>query len=279
MKKETTLGDLSDVGEEVDSVFISDPDGLHGSQESKSVDGQSHPKLGSAQLVISGRGKKMTRIDELGDDHAQTSKETPLRKDAFAISPEEKVSQIECRFREIMEILGLDLSDDSLSGTPKRVAKMYVHETFGGLLPENKPAVSLFDNAYEYNEMLVEKDVEVYSTCEHHFVPIIGRAHVAYFSSGQVIGLSKINRIVQYYSKRPQVQERLNVQIVEELQKALNAKDVACVIEAKHLCVNSRGVRDTKSSTVTAIYRGKFHDHNIKSEFLKHISIDVDFNL
>ncbi|MTI27064.1 GTP cyclohydrolase I FolE, partial [Fulvivirga kasyanovii] len=183
-------------------------------------------------------------VDEFGDDHVTSSYDTPLRPDAFAMSDDEKIKKIEGHFKEIMNILGLDLNDDSLNGTPKRVAKMYVKEVFSGLNPDNKPHARLFENKYKYDQMLVEKDITFYSHCEHHFVPIYGKVHVAYISSGKVIGLSKINRIVQYYAKRPQVQERLTVQISKELQKALNTEDVGVVVDATHLCVASRGVGD-----------------------------------
>jgi GTP cyclohydrolase I len=210
-------------------------------------------------------------IDEIGDEHIGTSYDTPLRPDAFEKDDELKIELIEKHFTEIMQILGLDLKDDSLRGTPHRVAKMYVKEIFSGLNPDNKPNIKLFDNKYKYNEMLVEKDITFYSNCEHHFVPIIGRAHVAYISNGHVIGLSKINRIVQYYAKRPQVQERLTVQIAQELKEVLKTDDIAVVIDAKHLCVSSRGVNDTNSSTVTAQYMGKFQLEACKNEFLKYL--------
>jgi GTP cyclohydrolase IA len=211
--------------------------------------------------------------DEDDYDHAQSSAETPLRADAFALSDDEKIEKIETHFREIMETLGLDLTDDSLSGTPRRVAKMFVKEAFSGLNPKNKPAARLFDNKYNYDQMLVEKDITFYSHCEHHFVPIYGKAHVAYFSSGKVIGLSKINRIVQYYAKRPQVQERLTVQIGQELGKLLNTKSIAVVMDANHMCVASRGVSDTNSKTGTAYFSGKFkEDENVKREFLNYIN-------
>jgi GTP cyclohydrolase I len=210
-------------------------------------------------------------IDEIGDEHLSTSYDTPLRPDAFEISDDTKVQLIEEHFREIMQILGLDLSDDSLKGTPHRVAKMYVKEIFSGLNPANKPKVALFDNKYRYEQMLIEKDITFFSNCEHHFVPIIGKAHVAYISNGKVIGLSKINRIVQYFAKRPQVQERLTVQIAKELQQMLQTEDVAIVIDAKHLCVSSRGVEDINSATVTAHYSGKFQDEKVRAEFLSHI--------
>lgn len=210
--------------------------------------------------------------EDFGDDHIPSSYETPLRPDAFKLSDDEKIAAIEGKFKDIMEILGLDLTDDSLNGTPKRVAKMYVKEVFSGLNPKNKPHGRLFENKYKYDQMVVEKDITFYSHCEHHFVPIFGKAHVAYFSSGKVIGLSKINRYVQYFAKRPQVQERLTKQIVEELKKTLQTEDVAVVIDATHLCVSSRGVGDTNSRTGTAIFSGKFNEEGIKREFLNYIN-------
>ncbi|MFK7780851.1 GTP cyclohydrolase I FolE [Psychroserpens sp.] len=196
---------------------------------------------------------------EIGDDHLFTGLETPMKKDAFKLSDDEKKQRIAILFEEIMDVMGLDLTDDSLQGTPKRVAKMYIDEIFSGLNPENKPKVALFDNKYQYNQMLVEKNITFYSNCEHHFVPIIGKAHVAYISSGKVIGLSKLNRIVQYYAKRPQVQERLTNQIAEELKAILETEDVAVIIDAKHLCVSSRGIKDDTSATVTTYYGGQFN--------------------
>ena len=210
-------------------------------------------------------------FDLMGDDHFTSSPETPIRDDAFEISDEEKISIIEKNVFNILDTLGIDLTDDSLKGTPKRVAKAWVNELFGGLKPEKMPKTSTFDNKYSYTEMLVEKNITVYSTCEHHLLPIIGKAHVAYFSKGTVIGLSKMNRIVDYFAKRPQVQERLTMQVVKALQKALGTDDVACVIDAKHLCVNSRGIRDVDCSTVTAEFGGKFKDKNVKREFLDYI--------
>ena len=209
-----------------------------------------------------------------GDDHTMTSLETPLRPDAFKMTDTEKIQKIEHHFREIMWTLGLDLEDDSLQGTPHRVAKMYVKEVFSGLDPKNKPDVKLFDNKYKYNEMLVEKDITLYSHCEHHFVPIIGKAHVAYISNGQVIGLSKLNRIVQYFAKRPQVQERLTMQIAHEIREMTQSSDVAVVIEATHLCVSSRGVKDISSSTVTSSYSGEFENEDRKKEFLSYIQMN-----
>lgn len=219
-------------------------------------------------------------MDELADEHFMANLETPLRDDAFEVAVDEKVKLIEDDFKKIMITLGLDLTDDSLKGTPKRVAKMFVKEIFGGLLPENKPGMSTFDNKYHYNQMLVEKDIVVYSTCEHHFLPIVGRAHVAYISKGRVIGLSKMNRIVDYFAKRPQVQERLTMQVVKALQEALGTDDVACIIDAKHLCVNSRGIRDIESSTVTAEYGGQFkEDENLRKEFLSYLRLKTTFNV
>ncbi len=218
------------------------------------------------------RPLKPEDTDDAGDDHVGSSADTPLRPDAFDIEDDEKIERIEKHFREIMTILGLDLSDDSLNGTPRRVAKMYVKEVFSGLNPKNRPHARLFENKYNYDQMLVEKDITFYSHCEHHFVPIYGKAHVAYFSAGKVIGLSKINRIVQYYAKRPQVQERLTVQIGQEMERVLHTTDVAVVIDANHMCVASRGVGDTNSKTGTAYFSGKFNDENIRREFLNYIN-------
>ena len=212
-------------------------------------------------------------VEEVGDDHLYSSIETPMRADAFAMEDDTKIELIEKHFRHIMEIMGLDLTDDSLKGTPKRVAKMYIKEIFSGLDPKNKPDIALFDNKYKYDQMLVEKDITVFSNCEHHFVPIYGKAHVAYISSGKVIGLSKLNRIVEYFSKRPQVQERLTVQIANELKDALQTEDIAVVIDAKHMCVQSRGVRDSASSTITAYYGGKFENEATKKEFLSYLGM------
>lgn len=215
-----------------------------------------------------------TSFEELGEEHTGTSLQTPLREDAFEIDDDLKVELIEKHFREIMHIMGLDLTDDSLKGTPHRVAKMYVKEVFSGLNPKNKPVAKLFENKYKYNQMLVEKDITFHSHCEHHFVPIYGKAHVAYISNGDVIGLSKINRIVQYYSKRPQVQERLTMQIGNELKEALGTDDVAVIMDAYHMCVSSRGVNDTNSSTVTSFFSGKFErDEQSRNEFLQFVSL------
>jgi GTP cyclohydrolase IA len=215
--------------------------------------------------------------EEIGNEHLFSGHDTPLKADAFVMSDEEKIQKIVYHFEQIMETLGLDLNDDSLKGTPQRVAKMYVQEIFSGLNPANKPQVALFNNSYQYNQMLVEKDISFYSNCEHHFVPIFGKAHVAYISSGKVIGLSKLNRIVQYYAKRPQVQERLTVQIAKEFQEVLGTEDVAVVIDAKHLCVSSRGVQDQQSATVTSFYGGKFAEESTKLEFLKYLELKTQY--
>ena len=215
--------------------------------------------------------------DELGNNHIATNEETPLRDDAFDLSDEEKIELIKKDVANILHTLGIDLNDDSLKGTPNRVAKMFVKELFGGLNPLKKPNSSTFENKYKYNEMLVEKNIVVYSTCEHHLLPIYGRAHIAYISNGTVVGLSKMNRIVDYFAKRPQVQERLTIQIVRELQKVLNTSDVACVMDAKHMCVNSRGIRDIESSTVTAEFGGKFKEEKTRREFLDYIKLDTAF--
>ena len=215
--------------------------------------------------------------DEIGDNHISLNAKNPLREDAFDSSDDQKIEKIKKDVENILLTLGMDLTDDSLKGTPNRVAKMFVKEIFGGLNPSKKPKASTFDNNYKYGEMLVEKNITLYSTCEHHLLPIIGRAHVAYISNGRVIGLSKMNRIVDYYAKRPQVQERLTMQIVQELQIALGTKDVACVIDAKHLCVNSRGIKDIESSTVTSEFGGKFKNEQTRREFLDYIKLDTKF--
>ncbi len=223
------------------------------------------------EISLSTRPLNGMSVDEIGDEHLSTSYNTPIREDAFDLDDELKIELIKKHFKEIMQILGLDMSDDSLIGTPDRVAKMYVKEVFSGLDPKNKPDIKLFDNKYQYNQMLVEKNITVFSNCEHHFVPIIGRAHVAYISNGKVVGLSKINRIVQYFAKRPQVQERLTVQIGNELKEILQTEDVAVIIDAEHLCVQSRGIQDTSSSTVTSFYSGRFLNEETKNEFLQYV--------
>ncbi len=217
-----------------------------------------------------------TEADEIGDDHISTSVKTPLRDDAFDLTDGEKIEVIEKHFAKIMEALGLDLNDESLSGTPQRVAKMYVKEIFKGLNPKNRPDARKFGNKYEYGDMVVVKNINVTSFCEHHFLPFIGKAHVAYYSTGKVIGLSKINRVVDYYSRRPQVQERLTLQIADELETALESKDVAVFIESKHFCVSTRGIQDRESSTVTTDYRGKFKDEITQQRFIDYIKTQTE---
>lgn len=212
-----------------------------------------------------------TDIDEIGENHLFTSIETPLHSDAFKIDDDLKIELIEKNFREIMHVLGLDLNDESLRDTPRRVAKMYVKEVFSGLNPDNKPKATAFTNSFKFKEMLVEKDITIFSYCEHHFVPIFGKAHIAYFPNGHVIGLSKLNRIAQYYAKRPQVQERLNIQIANELKETLGTEDIAVIIDANHMCVASRGVNDVNSSTITSSFSGKFLNESTKSEMLKYV--------
>lgn len=216
-------------------------------------------------------------FEAFGDDHIGTSTSTPMRHDAFKLTNEEKIDIIKDDVRHILETLGLDLTDDSLKGTPNRVAKMFVKEIFGGLNPMIKPNASTFENKYKYGEMLVEKNITVYSTCEHHLLPIVGKAHIAYISNGTVVGLSKMNRIVDYFAKRPQVQERLTIQIVKELQEVLKTKDVACIIDAKHLCVNSRGIGDVDCSTVTSEFGGKFKEKETRRELLDYIKLETKF--
>jgi len=215
--------------------------------------------------------KFLEDLELIDEEHKNFSIETPLREDAFEISDDEKISIIQKNVKEILETLGMDMTDDSLKGTPKRVAKAYVKELFGGLNPKNLPTSSTFENKYQYGEMLVEKNITVFSTCEHHLLPIYGKAHVAYFANDRVVGLSKMNRIVDYYARRPQVQERLNIQIVKALQRILKTDDVACIIDAKHMCVNSRGIRHIDCSTVTGEFGGKFKDKLTKREFLDYI--------
>jgi GTP cyclohydrolase I len=219
----------------------------------------------------------MEAQEEISMDHLSAAEDTPLRSDAFDLSDEDKIKNIKGHVTAILDTLGLDLTDDSLKGTPNRVAKMFVNEIFGGLHPNKRPKASTFSNKYKYGEMLVEKNITLYSTCEHHLLPIVGKAHVAYISKGTVVGLSKINRIVDYFAKRPQVQERLTIQIVRELQKVLGTQDVACVIDAKHLCVNSRGIRDIDSSTVTAEYGGAFKEAATRKEFINFLNLPVNF--
>ncbi len=205
-------------------------------------------------------------IEQIGDDHEFFNINTPMVKNAFDLSDDKKIEIIESHFQKIMETLGLDMSDDSLKGTPKRVAKMYVKEMFWGLNPDNKPVASHFKNKFKYTEMLIEKDINFYTNCEHHFVPFFGKAHVAYIPNGKVIGLSKLNRIVEYFAKRPQVQERMTMQISNELKRILGTDNVAVIINAKHLCVASRGIKDDSSHTTTSEYSGKFLEDSTKTE-------------
>jgi len=228
--------------------------------------------------MFEGKSSKIKEmLEDVDNDHLTNSAKTPIRDDAFELSDEAKILSIQKDFASILHTLGMDLNDDSIKGTPLRVAKMFVKEIFGGLHPKRRPKLSTFENNYNYGEMLVEKNITVYSTCEHHLLPIVGKAHVAYISNGKVIGLSKMNRIVEYFAKRPQVQERLTMQVVQALQDALNTEDVACVIDAKHLCVNSRGINDIASSTVTSEFGGKFKQPEVKREFLDYINIETDF--
>lgn len=215
--------------------------------------------------------KNQKHADLLGENHIGTSAETPLRSDAFSKTDDQKIEAISFHYQKIMEELGLDLTDDSLSGTPYRVAKMYVKELFSGLDPKNKPKISVFDNKYKYSKMLIERDITFNSSCEHHFLPIIGKAHIGYISSGKVIGLSKMNRIVEYYGRRPQVQERMTMQIFNELKTALQTDDVIVVVEAEHLCVSTRGVNDKSSRTTTLEYGGQFGNTQIRKDFFKMI--------
>jgi len=221
------------------------------------------------------KGLTLEQVLDMGDTHAASSNVTPLRADAFQLNDAEKIELIERNFREIMLTLGLDLNDDSLSGTPKRVAKMFVEEIFSGLNPANEPRVALFENKYQYGQMLVEKNISVYSMCEHHFLPIVGKAHVAYISNGKVIGLSKLNRIVRHFSRRPQVQERLTMEIVNHLCRVLETEDVALIIDAKHFCVSMRGVEDTESSTLTCEFRGKFKEEGARRELLSYLNLEL----
>lgn len=234
-----------------------------------STNGQHHSN--GHQATNGSKAKTFTESDDLGDAHMASSIDTPLRADAFVVTDERKIDLIEGHFAKIMQTLGLDMQDDSLRGTPRRVAKMFVQEIFSGLNPDSAPAISVFDNKFRYGQMLVEKNIHVSSTCEHHFLPIFGKAHIAYIPTDKVIGLSKLNRIVDFYARRPQVQERLTVQIANHLKKALKTDDVAVVIDARHMCVMSRGIKDIDSSTITAEYSGKFNNEHYRSEFLRYI--------
>ncbi|NLR94465.1 GTP cyclohydrolase I FolE [Flammeovirga agarivorans] len=219
--------------------------------------------------------KEKLKIEAEGDNHIMTSVDTPMLPNAFEKTDKEKIEIIQDYFAGIMETLGLDLSDDSLKGTPYRFAKMYVKELFSGLDPKNKPSLSVFDNKYQYDKMLIEKDITFSSACEHHFLPIVGKAHIGYISSGKVIGISKINRIVEYYGKRPQVQERMTLQVYNELKDALKTEDIIVIVDAEHLCVSSRGVKDKTSSTVTLEYGGKFNDIALRDEFIKLLDLKI----
>ncbi|AFM05219.1 GTP cyclohydrolase I [Bernardetia litoralis DSM 6794] len=251
----------------------------------KKVNGiHNHDKQDSQNFTTSTNKKKQVKktkekllthkqedLEIIGENHIATSIETPLRKDAFELDDDTKIEKIAVHFKEIMDILGLDLTDDSLQGTPKRVAKMYVQEIFKGLNPENKPATKMFENKFGYNQLLVEKNISFHSHCEHHFVPIHGKAHIAYISNEGVIGLSKLHRIVDYFARRPQVQERLTNQIGEELKKMLGTEDIAVVLDAAHMCVSMRGIKDQTSTTITSFYSGKFNEEATRTEFLKYI--------
>ena len=211
-------------------------------------------------------------IEILGENHQMTSAESPIRSDAFMKTDDEKMQNIEKYFYHIMDELGLDMTDDSLQGTPHRVAKMFVNEIFSGLDPKNKPKVSTFENGYQYNKMLIEANITFNSTCEHHFLPIFGKAHIGYISNGRVIGLSKLNRIVDYFSRRPQVQERLIMQIFNDLKLALDTENVIVVMEAKHLCVSSRGIKHESSFTSTIQYGGIFNEKENRNDFFNMVN-------
>ena len=199
------------------------------------------------------------------DNIIPVSEENPARK----LTNKEKIDAIANHFRSIMKILDLDLNDDSLKDTPSRVAKMYVEEIFEGLDDSKIPNIKKFENSFDYKGIILEKNISLYSICEHHFVPIIGKAHIGYFAKNKIVGLSKLNRIVNFFSKKPQVQEKLTVQIVDFLKKELETEDVACIIDAQHLCVSMRGIKDVNSWTTTAEYSGKFLESNFKNEFLQ----------
>ncbi|MEL6717835.1 MAG: GTP cyclohydrolase I FolE [Bacteroidota bacterium] len=219
-----------------------------------------------------GNANGYSLTDDYGDAHMTTNPETPMREDAFELSDEEKLVKIEANFKEILETLGMDLEDDSIQGTPRRVAKMFVKEIFSGLNPINEPSITLFENKFGYQQMLIEKGIKLHTFCEHHFLPIYGVAHVAYIANGKVIGLSKLNRVVEYFAKRPQVQERLTIQIANHLRNVLQTEDVAVYLEAKHMCVQLRGVEHNDCSTVTTEYSGKFLEEATRNEFLRSIS-------
>lgn len=209
----------------------------------------------------------MTHKDFAPKDVLSHVRPSPLI--ANGLTEAEKIERITQSFREIMETLGLDLNNDSLQNTPKRVAKMYVQELFRGLDETHFPKITVIENEMLYDQMVVVKDIGIISLCEHHFVTIHGRAHVAYIPSHGVIGLSKINRIAEFFARRPQVQERLTKQIADALCYILKTEDVAVFIQAKHYCVISRGVEDANSETITTDLRGAFKTNaNTRSEFL-----------
>ena len=211
-------------------------------------------------------------LDEIGDNHIATNAKNPVRNDAFDISDDQKIESIKKDVERILLTLGMDLTDDSMKGTPNRVAKMFVKELFGGLNPEKKPKSSTFENNYKYGEMLVEKNITLYSTCEHHLLPIIGRAHVAYISNGTVVGLSKMNRIVDYYAKRPQVQERLTTQIADAMVEILDPLGVIVIIDCEHLCMSMRGVKKSHARTTTSAVRGALNNPATRAEAISLIT-------
>lgn len=197
--------------------------------------------------------------------------ESPLLPESFVVPESEKVEKISYHFKEIMKILGLNVEDPSIKDTPKRVAEMYIYELFKGLDLTNKPEVRLFPNPYEYQEPVIQRNISVKSICEHHFIPFIGVAHVGYMPKEHVIGLSKLSRIVDFYSRRPQVQERLTEQIAFELKRILNTEDVFVIIEAEHFCVKIRGIQDQESITVTSHFSGIFQNPEMKSQIWQSI--------
>lgn len=201
-------------------------------------------------------------------NHYVTAK-NPLRDDAFDIDDGLKIELIAEKVKDIIDILGLDSTNDSIKGTPKRIAKMYVNEIFKGLDPKNKPEVTVFKNEYNYHTPLVELNIPFTSFCEHHFVPIQGIANITYIPNDYVIGLSKIHRLVDFYASRPQVQERLTMQIAQELSGTLKTSNIGVVLKATHSCISCRGVEDMGSSTITSFFDGKVQsDNNLKRVLL-----------
>ena len=231
-------------------------------------------KMKENELTVSSRINGNNHVKKDSSLFIRPENNEPLWTSSPAQNDEIKIKKISAHFREIMLTLGLDLDNDSLRGTPNRIAEMYVKEMFQGLDPKKEPKITLFENAFQYNEMLVEKNIRLHSCCEHHFVPIIGKVHIGYYSSGKLIGLSKINRLVNYYSKRPQLQERLTEQIAEALKNALSTNDVAVVINAAHMCLTTRGITDTDCKTLTSHYSGKFKNEEVKKEFLSYLQRD-----